>query len=78
MTETALIMHAPNVHTTSPLEVNPAAAYLPRTERLFAFGDDFWIENAPGDRVRLVDGEGLRIHHTLLSKQGEARHDVRE
>src|SRR6478735_7662039 len=34
-------------------------------ERLFAFGDDFWIENARGRRVYLVDGKALRLRDTL-------------
>ena len=30
-------------------------------ERLFAFGDDFWIENGRGQRAYLVDGNFLPI-----------------
>ena len=37
-------------------------------EKLFAIGDDFWIENEQGDRVFKVDGKALRIRDTLLLK----------
>jgi uncharacterized protein YxjI len=49
-------------------------------ERLFTFGDDFWIENAPGDRVYLVDGKALRLRQTLLFKdmQGQERYKLQE
>jgi len=49
-------------------------------ERLFAFGDDFWIENARGERVYLVDGKALSIRDTLLFKdmQGQERYTLQE
>jgi uncharacterized protein YxjI len=49
-------------------------------ERLFAFGDDFWIENARGRRVYLVDGKALRVRDTLLFKdlQGQERYKLQE
>jgi uncharacterized protein YxjI len=49
-------------------------------ERLFAFGDDFWIENAHGRRVFLVDGKALRIRDTLLFKdaQGQEHYKLQE
>jgi len=49
-------------------------------ERLFAFGDDFWIENGRNDRVYLVDGKALRIRDTLLFKdmQGQERYKLQE
>ena len=34
-------------------------------ERMLAIGDDFWIENADGDRVFKVNGKALRIRQTL-------------
>ena len=37
-------------------------------ERLFAFGDDFYVENASGGRVYWVDGKALRVRDTLLFK----------
>jgi len=49
-------------------------------ERLFAFGDDFWIENARGQRVFLVDGKALRLRDTLLFKdaQGQERYKLQD
>ena len=35
-------------------------------EKLFAIGDDFWIENEAGERVFKVDGKALRIRDTLI------------
>jgi uncharacterized protein YxjI len=34
-------------------------------EKLFAIGDDYWIENDEGERVLKVDGKALRIRQTL-------------
>ncbi len=49
-------------------------------ERLFAFGDDFWIENARNRRVYLVDGKALRMRDTLLFKtlDGQERYKLQE
>jgi uncharacterized protein YxjI len=35
-------------------------------EKLFAIGDDFWIENEVGDRAFKVDGKALRLRETLV------------
>ena len=35
-------------------------------EKLFAIGDDYWIENEDGDRVFKVDGKALRIRDTFV------------
>jgi uncharacterized protein YxjI len=35
-------------------------------EKLFAIGDDFWIENEDGERAFKVDGKALRIRETLV------------
>lgn len=35
-------------------------------QNLIAIGDDFWIENAEGQRVFKVDGKVLRIRKTLV------------
>jgi uncharacterized protein YxjI len=35
-------------------------------EKLFAIGDDYWIENEEGERVYKVDGKALRIRETLV------------
>jgi uncharacterized protein YxjI len=34
-------------------------------EKLLSFGDDYWIENADGERVYRVDGKALRLRNTL-------------
>jgi uncharacterized protein YxjI len=35
-------------------------------EKLFAIGDDYWIENENGDRVFKVDGKALRLRKTFV------------
>ena len=49
-------------------------------ERLFAFGDDFWVETGRGQRAYLVDGKALRVRDTLLFKdsQGRERYKLQE
>lgn len=44
-------------------------------ERVFAIGDDFWIENGDGDRAFKVDGKALRIRKTLIVKSLDG-HDL--
>jgi uncharacterized protein YxjI len=35
-------------------------------EKLFAIGDDYWIEDEGGERVFKVDGKALRVRDTLI------------
>jgi uncharacterized protein YxjI len=35
-------------------------------EKVFAIGDDYWIENDDGDRAFKVDGKALRIRDTFV------------
>ena len=35
-------------------------------EKLFAIGDDYWIENESGDRAFKVDGKALRVRDTFI------------
>jgi uncharacterized protein YxjI len=35
-------------------------------EKLFAIGDDFWIETEDGERAFKVDGKALRLRDTLV------------
>ena len=35
-------------------------------QRMFAIGNDFWIENDRGEKVYKVDGKALRIRQTLI------------
>ncbi|MCP4167267.1 MAG: hypothetical protein GY759_15465 [Chloroflexi bacterium] len=37
-------------------------------EKLVSIGDDFWIENAQGDKIYKVDGKALRVRDTLKFK----------
>ena len=41
-----------------------AARYRMRA-KLLSFGNDFWIENADGDKVFRVDGKALRVRSTM-------------
>jgi uncharacterized protein YxjI len=43
------------------------ARYLVR-EKIFAIGDDFWITDADGNQVNLVDGKALRLRQTFELK----------
>src|SRR5262249_60094322 len=35
-------------------------------EKLFAIGDDFWIENEGGDKVLKVNGKAMRVRETFI------------
>src|SRR4051794_34818425 len=79
---------APAATGAAPAAAAPAAAQgggdldnrLQVRERLFAFGDDFWIENSRGQRLFLVDGKALRLRDTLLFKdqQGQERYKLQD
>jgi uncharacterized protein YxjI len=49
-------------------------------EKLFAIGDDFWIENDQGERVFKVNGKALRVRETLVleSSSGEELYTIQE
>ncbi|GAA2958649.1 LURP-one-related/scramblase family protein [Kitasatospora cinereorecta] len=42
-------------------------------ERLFAVGDDYWIEDADGRKIFLVDGKALRLRDTFELKDTDGR-----
>ena len=42
-------------------------------QRLVSFGDDFWIENADGQRTFKVDGKMLRVRDTLFFEDLQGR-----
>ncbi|HET9016339.1 MAG TPA: LURP-one-related family protein [Thermomicrobiaceae bacterium] len=46
----------------------PGATRYRMREKLFAIGDDFWIETEDGDRVFKVDGKALRVRDTFVLK----------
>jgi uncharacterized protein YxjI len=49
-------------------------------EKLFAIGDDFWIEDDQGERVFKVNGKALRVRDTLVleSPRGEELDTIQE
>ncbi|MGC5344180.1 LURP-one-related/scramblase family protein [Streptomyces sp. DT24] len=42
-------------------------------ERLFGVGDDYWIEDADGRKVFLVDGKAMRLRDTFELKDTDGR-----
>ena len=42
-------------------------------EKMFAIGDDFWIENEDGERAFKVNGKALRIRDTLVLEDAVRR-----
>ncbi|MER5356763.1 LURP-one-related family protein [Streptomyces sp. NPDC002785] len=42
-------------------------------ERLFAVGDDYWIEDADGRKAFLVDGKAMRMRDTFELKDAQGR-----
>ena len=44
----------------------PAGVRYRMREKLFAIGDDYWIENESGDRAFKVDGKALRVRDTFI------------
>jgi uncharacterized protein YxjI len=49
-------------------------------EKIFSIGDDFWITDAAGDQVFLVDGKALRLRQTfeLKDRSGQVLTTVRK
>ena len=44
----------------------PGGTQYRMREKLFAIGDDFWVETEGGDRAFKVNGKALRIRDTLV------------
>ncbi|MCX5342383.1 LURP-one-related/scramblase family protein [Streptomyces atratus] len=42
-------------------------------ERMFAVGDDYWIEDADGRKLFLVDGKAMRLRDTFELKDTDGR-----
>ncbi len=42
-------------------------------QKVWAIGDDFWIENGAGQQVYKVDGKALRLRKTLLLEDAAGR-----
>ena len=49
-------------------------------EKLFAIGDDYWIETENGDRVFKVNGKAMRVRETFIleSPSGEEMFKIQE
>ena len=49
-------------------------------EKLFAIGDDFWVETEAGQRAFKVDGKALRVRSTFIleSPSGEELYKIQE
>jgi len=49
-------------------------------EKMFAIGDDFWVETGGGDRAFKVNGKALRVRDTLVleSPSGEELYTIQE
>jgi len=43
-----------------------AASRYQMRQKLFAIGDDFWIETAGGERAFKIDGKALRVRDTFV------------
>ena len=58
----------------------PGGTQYRMREKMFAIGDDFWVENADGERAFKVDGKALRIRETfvLQSPSGEELYKIQE
>jgi len=58
----------------------PGGTQYRMREKLFAIGDDFWIENADGERMFKVDGKALRVRQTFVleSPSGEELYKIQE
>jgi uncharacterized protein YxjI len=49
-------------------------------EKMFAIGDDYWIETSRGDRAFKVDGKALRVRQTLIieDRDGQELYKIQE
>jgi uncharacterized protein YxjI len=49
-------------------------------EKLVSIGDDYWIEDAAGERAVKVDGKALRVRNTLIiqSREGQDLYKIQE
>jgi uncharacterized protein YxjI len=58
----------------------PAGTRYQMREKLFAIGDDYWIENEQGERAFKVNGKAMRIRETFIleSPSGEEVFKIQE
>jgi len=66
----------------SPLRrhAGPAGTRYQMREKLFAIGDDFWVETDDGRRAFKVDGKALRVRSTFIleNPSGEELFKIQE
>jgi uncharacterized protein YxjI len=55
-----------------PVEQTSGGRYCMR-QKLVSFGDDYWIENACGQRVYFVDGKAFRLREYLAFKDMQGK-----
>ena len=46
-------------------------------EKMFAIGDDYWIEDADGHRVFKVNGKAVRVRDTFILEDATATRSAR-
>ena len=58
----------------------PGGTRYQMREKLFAIGDDFWVETEGGERAFKVDGKALRVRSTFIleSVSGEELFKIQE
>jgi uncharacterized protein YxjI len=58
----------------------PAGTRYQLREKLFAIGDDFWVETEGGQRAFKVDGKALRVRSTFIleTPSGEELFKIQE
>src|ERR1700739_4562198 len=58
----------------------PAGPRYRMREKVFAIGDDFWIENEAGERAFKVNGKALRVRETFIleSPSGDELYKIQE
>jgi uncharacterized protein YxjI len=56
-----------------PLGGGGGANHYQMRQKMVAIGDDFWIENAHGQKVFKVDGKALRVRQTLILEDAGGR-----
>jgi uncharacterized protein YxjI len=59
---------------------DPGGTRYRMREKLFAIGDDYWIENEQGERAFKVNGKAMRIRETFIleSPSGEEVFKIQE
>jgi uncharacterized protein YxjI len=58
----------------------PVGARYTLREKMFAIGDDYWIETEDGERAFKVNGKAMRLRQTLIveSRSGEELFKIQE